>query len=68
MEIPRYWRMSKQSVPFRGYLRSNGSGPEVSFTGRTWFPLNGNGHSQEENPFEREIVYQAPTTKSPKDK
>jgi len=54
------WRMRKQRVAFKGFIRDNGNGKEVSFTGISWFPLNGNGHNKEKDPLSQQLIYKAP--------
>ena len=60
-EIPRHWRMIHQRMRLTGFQRisPNGQVVEVSLSGNSWYPLNGNGHRAQENPFDSEVVYQA---------
>ena len=59
-EIPKYWRMIPQRIHLGGFQRvTENGGVEVSLTGISWYPLNGNGHHPEENPFKATVVYQA---------
>jgi len=67
VEIPRHWRMKALRLKMEGFQRTNETGGiEVSINGSSWYPLNGNDHNGhvEENPFQGQIIYQAPISSS----
>lgn len=60
-EVARHWRMRHHRLRLEGFKRENEDGTiEVSLSGANWVKKEGNGYHRGENPFEGQVIFQAP--------